>query len=266
MQQTTNYNLNVIEQSDKILDSVTALGQNATSIDTILAGKIDKTSIATSISSSSTNDEVAGAKAVYDFAMRNIIQASIPTDYLISTTHVYETLPVATNILIGDKLSLNSNYKIVIGADVSVVRVYANANWVASYANENKYLQIVKNDTTSIVIGRKYMTTSNQEEIQLEYLINVVEGDTIEVQVYGTQNDKIARSRGWIIVEALEYGTTSASTLNLLNAPLMNTGSLVGMGDRAELTSIASELTDTNVGEKEVTIIKDKAEGSGDAR
>ena len=39
MQHTTNYNLNVVETTDKVLTSITALGSNATSIDTILAGK-----------------------------------------------------------------------------------------------------------------------------------------------------------------------------------------------------------------------------------
>lgn len=66
-------------------------------------------------------------------------------------------------------------------------------------------------------------------------------------------------------------GTFNYGTINSLNtASLMNTGSLVGMGDRAELTSLATELTDNNVGEikvKEVTPLEtteEKAEGSGD--
>ena len=36
MQHTTNYNLNVVETTDKILESITALGSNATSIDTLI--------------------------------------------------------------------------------------------------------------------------------------------------------------------------------------------------------------------------------------
>lgn len=39
----------------------------------------------------------------------------------------------------------------------------------------------------------------------------------------------------------------TAQTLN--NALQTNTGSLVGMGDRTELTSLANEVTDNNVGE-----------------
>lgn len=57
MQHTTKLNLNVLEQTDKILDSVTALGQNAIIIDG---------AISTSITSASTNSEIAGSKAVYD--------------------------------------------------------------------------------------------------------------------------------------------------------------------------------------------------------
>lgn len=55
MQHTTNYNLNVIEQSDKILDSVTALGNNATSLDSILIDKLDTSKI-----TYSTTDLTAG--------------------------------------------------------------------------------------------------------------------------------------------------------------------------------------------------------------
>jgi len=36
---------------------------------------------------------------------------------------------------------------------------------------------------------------------------------------------------------------------NSLNASLMNTGSLVGMGDRTEITSLENGLADTNVSE-----------------
>lgn len=65
MQKTTNYELNVIEQSDKILESVTALGENATMLDTILNDKVTA-SLVTAINSSSTDGEVPSAKCVYD--------------------------------------------------------------------------------------------------------------------------------------------------------------------------------------------------------
>ena len=65
MQKTTNYELNVIEQSDKILESVTALGDNATMLDTILNDKVTA-SLVTAINSSSTDGEVPSAKCVYD--------------------------------------------------------------------------------------------------------------------------------------------------------------------------------------------------------
>lgn len=83
MTNTPNYNLNVIARTDAILTDVDALGQNATSIDTILAGKQDNITIATSISSSSTNTEVAGAKAVYDNSLH--IYIAEPSERRIGT-------------------------------------------------------------------------------------------------------------------------------------------------------------------------------------
>lgn len=65
--------------------------------------------------------------------------------------------------------------------------------------------------------------------------------------------------------------STDTATTNSLNTTrLMNSGELVGMGDRVELTSLASELTDNNVGEQEVKEVtpsettEEKTEGSGD--
>lgn len=49
MQTTSNYDLNIIEQSDNILESVDALGENATLIDTALTGKQDTLTAGTGI-------------------------------------------------------------------------------------------------------------------------------------------------------------------------------------------------------------------------
>ena len=127
MQQTTNYNLNVIEQSDKILDSVTALGQNATSIDTILAGKTDKTSIATNISSSSTNDEVAGAKAVYDLHNNvDFVVCKNSAGQTISMPTAWVTNKITIDTIAdqsGDGFTINSG-QIVVGSKPKVVEIY----------------------------------------------------------------------------------------------------------------------------------------------
>lgn len=67
MQQTPNYNLNVVETTDAILTDITALGQNASSIDTILASK-PTASLVTALSSASTDAQVPSAKTVYSFS------------------------------------------------------------------------------------------------------------------------------------------------------------------------------------------------------
>lgn len=85
MQITSKLGLNVIEQTDKILNSVTALGNNANIIDN---------AIATSISSSSTNSEIAGAKAVYDFINKSRGAWHLENNFTITPVSSFTQIPI----------------------------------------------------------------------------------------------------------------------------------------------------------------------------
>lgn len=66
MTQTTNYNLNKFTTTDKLNPTtLNGLNDNADIIDTALASKPTAT-LVTTVTSSSTDSQVASAKAVYD--------------------------------------------------------------------------------------------------------------------------------------------------------------------------------------------------------
>lgn len=210
------------------------------------AGMIAPT-IATSITSSSTNNEVAGAKAVYDFAQEKYST----TEQRIGTWHDGKPLYQKT-IISTTALHSGSN---VIPLNIS------NPDWVFYKVGYAPY--------TDGTIKSTYTMPSYESSTKyLTVLVCSSSDNEITVSVGSNWGNSF---RGGIVLTVNYTKTTDSATTNSLNtASLMNTGSLVGMGDRAELTSLASELTDNNIGEQEVEEVtplettKDKTEGSGD--
>jgi hypothetical protein len=215
--------------------------------------------IATSITSSSTNNEVAGAKAVYDYGEKNIMQLLLRNNFNPSANHTYETLPLSLNFSSGSKLTFNSStHRIIIGTGVKTIKIYAFAGVNTVSVNERKYIQVYKNGTVGGTLNMTYMSATDVRSIQFETFESVTSGDTIELKYYGSLGDNVALNRAMLAVEVVEFEpTTTSSTLN--TASLMNTGELVGMGDRAELTTLATSLYNEHV---ETT--EEKTEGSGD--
>ena len=151
MQQTTNYNLNIIERSDNILDSVDALGQNATTIDTTLAGKVDTSNISISISSTSTNSQVAGAKAVYDATLDNYATTERVVGTWIDGKPLYEiTIEInapqvssdGTEKSVNGVISSNVDFAFIVGAYAKYnVSPYYTVWTMPYYNNSMRYIK-----------------------------------------------------------------------------------------------------------------------------
>lgn len=119
MQTTSKLGLNVIEQSDKILNSVTALGDNANIIDN---------AIATSISSSSTNSEIAGALATYNATLDDYSATEKRVGTWINGKPLYEVTMVVNNPTVQtDGTIVRARYNISsYSIDYSFVRLAIN--------------------------------------------------------------------------------------------------------------------------------------------
>lgn len=209
--------------------------------------------ISTEISSSSTNNEVAGAKAVYDFyaQQKNIIFLATTSDWNPSSNTTYQTISLEQNYMLGNKFTFNSSTHLVtVGEGVKAVKVSGQVSVNSSPTAGRKYIRITKN-SGSPILNMSYMSSSDVRYLAIEYVFTVEDGDTIGMQYYGNLGDNLASGRAFLIIEAIDIdnsGGNSALSLNLSRGE--NTGSLVGMGDRAEITPLETT--------------KDKTEGSGD--
>lgn len=172
---------------------------------------------------------------VEQLQIQNLIYAVNDSAFKLSATHTYQDIPVVSSTTLGNKLTISGGV-VTIGAGVSSVKVYAFTGWSNIQASENKYMQIAKSGS-SFFLARKYMTSSNTEEIQFQVIMDVTEGDTIKLQIYGTTNDEVPTNRAILLVEVLTYGTTGTRSTEQLRS----TGELVGLGDRAEVGEIETK-------------------------
>lgn len=184
------------------INSVTLTGDK-TSGDLNLVGTGD---IATTIDSTSTNSEVAGAKAVYDATLDNYSTTEQVVGTWIDGKPVYELT------IIDNALSLNNGNATLATTVANVENVCSSecyvgspntAGWRQGYLNSNYYsgLQCSVNPANELVMS-----------IYAKEALNSIKAKVI-----------------------VRYTKTTDTATNSLNASLMNTGSLVGMGDRAEL-------------------------------
>lgn len=252
------------------INSVTLSG-NKTSGDLNLVGTGD---IATTIDSTSTNSQVAGAKAVYDLSRKTLAKLSL------GLPNVDETFDI-TNI--------TATY---VPKDITTMRALFVDNNYCTYNTTNGRLTFLKSckfkaymttqirssgqssatSTTTPLLtkgfGYRIFDSSNTQtdtgsiaELTIltgfsnmygiyESTVNV--GDYLIPMAYSRtlSGTTSYNSRVWgygrtsLEIELVEDIET-AQTLNLTRGT--STGSLVGMGDRTELTSL--EVADTNVGE-----------------
>ena len=195
------------------INSVTLTG-NKTSGDLNLVGTGD---IATTIDSASTNSQVAGAKAVYDATLDNYSTTEQMIGTWIDGKPLYRK--IVTNAFPQVTSDGTQAYTSIDLSSLSPEEV------IIEWANT---FNAAKTSTQMFPIARNVGTTSNSELIaRVLYSSNYLY-IYCKIQSYNTNT---------LIASILYTKTTDTATTNSLNtAQLMNTGSLVGMGDRAEVT------------------------------
>ena len=185
------------------INSVTLTGDK-TSGDLYLVGSAD---IATTIDDTSTNSQVAGAKAVYDATLHNYSTTEQVVGTWIDGKPVYEITIIdnALNVSSGNGTLATTvaNVENVCSAECYVGSPNT-AGWRQGYLNSNYYsgLQCSVNQDNALVMS-----------------------------IYA--KEALTTIKAKVIVRYTKT-TDTAQTLN--NALQMNTGSLVGLGDRADLT------------------------------
>lgn len=125
----------------------------------------------------------------------NEITSYLSEDYTIKSSNIYETIPLNRCVVVGKKLFLNSNGKVVISGGVSHVEVSAKLILVGnSIINGGKNFVIQKNNE---IIDRSWYffeSKHNDNIILPSRIISVNEGDVISIAYYGTKNELIAGS------------------------------------------------------------------------
>lgn len=188
-------------------------------------------------------------------------------DYTKTATWQWEQVPfdtIKTNI--GSGLSFSSTDKaIVIGANISLVEI----NWIITTNLQNPetssigtVVSIEQNGTQKVACNAPIINQIAQTSSGSTYL-SVAQGDKITVRVQtGLANSyRFLAGRCVLSVKVLKATDTVTRSLNLTKGE--NTGSLVGLGDKAEVTDETLEKTKLD----EVTEVKEEIKdekGSGD--
>lgn len=122
----------------------------------------------------------------------HICTARLTSNYSLTASNAYETLPLEEWLTIGDKLSVNEDGNIVIGAGVNRIKINANARMTTGTGL--KYLTIQNSN------GQQLLQTINYKPSASGYLalslsdaiFPVTEGETLRLRVYGASGDTIA--------------------------------------------------------------------------
>ena len=121
---------------------------------------------------------------------KNIITASFNTNHTIATEEI-ENIKLDTKVSIGDKLTLNSEGKIVIGSDVKIIKISTNVNF-QTVTSGLKQLIIYKNDSA---IAQNVTQISDRTTLSIASMIyEVTKDDVIYLGIKGAVNDVIRRN------------------------------------------------------------------------
>lgn len=240
--------------------------------------------VATSITSSSTNEQVAGAKAVYDSKNAlSLCVGRVRTNKSITVTTAWSSgskiVPLddfLTNV--GGDYTISSDGGIVVGSKPKVVEITAQLtpyNFPLPSSGAYDYQLVLKrkrNGTTEAITSQG--TQLNQYStsmiaFMLSTVLEVQENDTFYIAIGVGQPSKTVNSgtnASALTIKTLsEVALTPTRSLNLTKGE--NTGSLVGMGDRAEVTLEKEEQPEEITETKSEEVDKlESEEGSGDSR
>lgn len=121
---------------------------------------------------------------------RNVLTARLESNYTVTTANVYEVLPLSEWLKIGNKLSVNSDGKIVIGAGVNHVKVCAVARSTSGTA-ANKFLTVQNSNDKQLLqaVGYKASTSGAINLAIPSGIFAVSEGEILSLRVYCAKND-----------------------------------------------------------------------------
>ena len=117
----------------------------------------------------------------------HIITASMSSNFTKSTTD-YEILPLNTSLIVGNKLSLSNN-GIVVGSNVSKVKVSAKLSFNSVATSGLKWLTIFNNNDA--VSANPANLSARNMVYSTDTLIEVSAGDIITLKVNGSAGDVI---------------------------------------------------------------------------
>lgn len=218
--------------------------------------------IATSITSSSTNDEVAGAKAVYDYATPKDTGWLDMTQY-VNTTYFSarsDVPPMARRI--GNYVYWTGDvYCTVAPGGKSGDILLGFPTWLKGIG-EPQYSNcgVTYDDGVPYNIFTVYSNSLQNTRIRVNVATNIVAQNQ-------TRGFQLSNLWGYLTDTPFPTASESNSTRSLNLTKGTNTGSLVGMGDRAEITLEKEEQPEEITETKSAEVDKlESKEGSGDSR
>jgi hypothetical protein len=121
---------------------------------------------------------------------KNMITASFTGNYTIKSTDTEEKIILDSTVIVGDKLSLTEDGGILIGENVSKIKVSANVNF-QTITDGAKYAIIHKNNET---IVQNVSSITDRTTLSISPIVcEVTQNDVVYLGVRGITNDLIRR-------------------------------------------------------------------------
>lgn len=228
--------------------------------------------IASTIDSTSTNSEVAGAKAVYDLTRTNLIMVRKTSDQTITVADRFVDTIIPLDTIVsqsGSGFTIDNN-KIVIGAGISLIETLFSLSYTP-FTNTYTYINIKldHNGTLSNIAGTyEYNTNNNLKSVSVTGFANVSEGDKIYLvigkAVTGSANVTINSNVRFSAI-ALYDAPVSTRSLNLMKSANEEETEEKELEEKEPVEEVKQEETKEPILE-EIVQEETKAEGSGDAR
>jgi hypothetical protein len=136
---------------------------------------------------------------------KNYIQVRPNTDYTIQKTNTSEIVPLTYQMVKGgNKLILNSNGTITIGAGVSRIKVSSSITFANVTTSTTKNLYYYLNEENARFV-QSYAPANYSTIVTIaDYYIDVNEGDNFSLRTYGTAGEVIRGTRSHLSIEVIE--------------------------------------------------------------
>lgn len=133
------------------------------------------------------------------------IVANPAATQLLSTTGAYEPIQLAQSYSNTDRLSINANGEIVIGAGVSKIMFMGLVTYYTDGGIGEKYVAFAKNGGNQSFVYQIASTQGAQMPFAINgFIFNTAPGDVWTIRLYGIQNDAVVPNNTNVIVEVLD--------------------------------------------------------------